>query len=424
MDKIVVGMVSLGCPKNQVDAEMMLAKLKRAGCELTADAATADVVVINTCGFINDAKQEAIDTILEFAELKKAGVIRGIVVTGCLAQRYQDEVADEFPECDVVLGLGSNHHIADAVERAYNGDKVRSFPTLHYWRIVGERVLSTPPHYAYLRIADGCNNNCSYCAIPSIRGRLRSRNAFEIVEEAKRLAEQGVKELIIVAQDPAAYGLDIYDRKMLPLLLEELCRVVPVEWIRLMYCHPEHVDIELVRVMERQPKIVHYLDMPIQHVSPPILRAMNRRGSRKHMAALVKAIRRHIKQVALRTTVIVGAKFERLGCFMYSPEEGTPAASLPDQVPEEVKQHRYNVVMELQSRITHAWLDDKIGKRITILVDGFDEEDGVWYGRTYADAPDVDYRVVLSSEDPVQAGDFVKVRIVGREGEDLIGERV
>lgn len=441
MDKITVGLVSLGCPKNQMDAELMLAKLRDAGYGITADANEADVVVINTCGFIEDAKQEAIDTILEFAELKTAGVIRGIVVTGCLAQRYGADVARELPECDVVLGLGANGDIVEAVRRAYEGDGYTATPSLASWPLDGDRILTTPPHYAYLRIADGCDNRCTYCAIPLIRGGLRSRAREDILAEAEALAADGVKELIVVAQDPTVYGEDRYGRAVLPELLTDLCAVDGIRWIRLLYCYPEHITDALLDVMAREDKIVKYLDLPIQHVNGEVLAAMNRHGDRDSLTALLKHIREMVPGIVLRTTVLVGfpgeseaafeelcdvlheVPFERLGCFAFSPEDGTPAATLPNQIDDDVKAHRRDVVMALQTRLADAWNDTRVGQEMTVLVDGFDDDVGLWRGRSAADAPEIDPAVYIATEDPVAAGEFITVRITDRLDWDLLGER-
>ncbi len=439
---INVGLVSLGCPKNQMDAELMLATLRDAGYGITADPDEADVVVINTCGFIEDAKREAIDTILEFAERKAAGELRGLVVTGCLAQRYRDEICREMPECDAVLGLGANRDIADAVRRAYRGERYAAFPSLDTWVLDGDRLLTTPPHYAYLRIADGCDNRCTYCAIPLIRGGLRSRDRESILAEARALAADGVKELVLVAQDPTVYGQDLYGRAALPALLTDLCAVDGIRWIRLLYCYPEHITDDLLDVMAREEKIVKYLDMPIQHVNGAVLTAMNRRGDRDSVVALLRRIRDKVPGIVLRTTVLVGfpgesdeafeelcdvlheVPFERLGCFAFSPEDGTPAADLPDQIDDDVKAHRRDVVMALQTRLADAWNDARVGQTLTVLVDGFDEEVGLWCGRSAADAPEIDPKVYIATEEPVSAGDFIEVKITDRLDWDLVGVRV
>lgn len=437
-----IAMVSLGCPKNQMDAELMLAKLRDAGFTLTDEAETADVVIINTCGFIGDAKQEAIDTILEFAELKKAGQIRAIVVTGCLAQRYRDEVARELPECDAVLGLGANANIVEAVRAVLGGETVQRFPTLSCWSLDGDRVQTTPFYFAYLRVGDGCNNRCTYCAIPLIRGGLRSRAMDDVVAEAEALAANGVKELVLVAQDTTLYGVDRAGKSLLPSLLDRLCAIEGLRWIRLLYCYPEHITEELLDVIARQDKVVKYLDIPIQHASGRVLRAMNRPGDRAGLTALMHHIRERIPEMVLRTTVMVGfpgetetefeelcdfireARFDRLGCFAYSPEEGTPAADMADQVEEEVKQRRRDIVMELQTRLADECGEAQIGKTVTVLVEGFDRLEKCWFGRSAADAPDIDPRVFFATTEPVEPGEFVDVRITGRLDWDLLGERV
>lgn len=435
-------MVSLGCPKNQMDAELMLAKLHDAGFTITADSGMADVVVVNTCGFIEDAKQEAIDTILEFAKLKEEGRIRGIVVTGCLAQRYQEELCRELPECDAVLGLGANGDIVEAVRSVLAGERVAQFPALSCWPLDGDRLQTTPPFYAYLRIADGCDNRCTYCAIPLIRGGLRSREMATVIGEAKRLAASGVKEITLVAQDPTVYGMDTVGRSLLPELLTELCKIDGLCWIRLLYCYPEHITDELLDVIAREDKIVKYLDIPVQHASGRVLKAMNRKGDSASLTALMQHIRDKVPGVVLRTTVMVGfpgeteedfeelcefirtVKFERLGCFAFSPEEGTPAAELSEQVAEAVKEHRRDVVMELQTRIADAYSDAQVGKTVTVLVEAFDRYAECWLGRSAADAPEIDPKVFFSTEQPVQPGDMVQVRIVERLDWDLVGERL
>lgn len=437
-----IAMVSLGCPKNQMDAEMMLAKLRDAGFTLTDEAETADVVIINTCGFIGDAKQEAIDTILEFAELKKAGQIRAIVVTGCLAQRYRDEVARELPECDAVLGLGANANIVETVRAVLGGETVQRFPTLSCWSLDGDRVQTTPFYFAYLRVGDGCNNRCTYCAIPLIRGGLRSRAMDDVVAEAEALAANGVKELVLVAQDTTLYGVDRAGKSLLPSLLDRLCAIEGLRWIRLLYCYPEHITEELLDVIARQDKVVKYLDIPIQHASGRVLRAMNRPGDRAGLTALMHHIRERIPEMVLRTTVMVGfpgetetefeelcdfireVRFDRLGCFAYSPEDGTPAADMADQVEEEVKQRRRDIVMELQTRLADECGEAQIGKTVTVLVEGFDRLEKCWFGRSAADAPDIDPRVFFATTEPVEPGEFVDVRITGRLDWDLLGERV
>ncbi len=437
---IKVGMVSLGCPKNQMDAELMLASLNKAGMELVADAALAEVVIVNTCGFIEDAKREAIDYILELAQLKKEGQIKKLIVTGCLAQRYQKELADELPECDAVLGLGANGDIARVVEEVMREETVRSFPSRACWSLDGDRVLTTPHFFAYMRVGDGCNNCCTYCAIPSIRGGLRSRKMENLVEEATALAQNGVKELILVAQDTSLYGQDLYGESRLPELLEQLCAVEGLEWIRLLYLYPEHITDRLLDVMASQPKIVKYMDIPLQHASGKVLSAMHRPGNRQTLSALIARIRERVPGIVLRTTVMTGfpgeteedftelceflqeARFERLGCFAYSAEDGTKAATMPDQVDEDVKEKRRDIVMQEQERISQDWLQAQVGKTVTVLVESFDRYAECWFGRTAADAPDIDGKVFFTTEKEICPGDMVEVRIIDFMDWDLMGE--
>lgn len=443
-----VGMVSLGCPKNQMDAEIMLAKLKSAGYEITAESGLADVVIVNTCGFIEDAKTESIENILEFAQLKKEGRIKGIVVTGCMAQRYREQIAAELPECDAVLGLGANGSIVDAVKAiTERQEKLYDFPALCNWPLDGDRLQTTPHFFAYLRIADGCDNRCTYCAIPLIRGGLRSRTMENILAEAKTLAANGVKELVIVAQDPTVYGEDIYGESRLPELLEGLCEIDGFAWIRLLYCYPEHITDRLLEVMAKQPKIVKYLDMPIQHSEGHVLHAMNRTGDRESLEKLIAHIRETVPNIVLRTTIMVGfpgetdadfeslcefvgkMKFEHLGCFAYSAEEGTPAAVFEDQVPEKKKARRRDILMDQQTRIADRWLDMQVGNTIEVLVESYDRYAECWFGRSAADAPDIDGKVFFpqpldenGKRLPLAPGDFVHIHITDRMDWDLMGE--
>ena len=437
-----VGMVSLGCPKNQMDAELMLASLHHAGFELTADAALADVVIVNTCGFIEDAKREAIENILEFAQLKKEGQIKKLIVTGCLAQRYREELCSELPECDAVLGLGANHTIADVVQQVLDGQTVARFPELSDWTLDGDRVQTTPDFFAYLRIGDGCNNCCTYCAIPHIRGRLRSRDADEIVNEARSLVDNGVRELVVVAQDTTLYGAEQDGVSKLPQLLTRLCEIEELRWIRLLYCYPEHITEELLDVIATQEKVVKYLDIPIQHASGKVLEAMNRPGNRQTLSALMTHIRERVPHMVLRTTVMTGfpgegnaefeelcefikeMRFERLGCFAFSAEEGTVAATLPDQIPESVRAERRDIVMELQNRIADGYQQQQIGKTVEVLVESYDRYAECWFGRTAADAPDIDGKVFFTTKQRVAPGDFVQVKITEYMDWDLVGERV
>lgn len=439
---VKVGMVSLGCPKNQMDAELMLAKLEKAGYEITAESGLSDVVIVNTCGFIEDAKRESIDNILEFAQLKKEGQIKRIIVTGCLAERYQQELVKELPECDSVLGLGANGDIVEAVQKVTDGESVHRFPPKECWSLEGDRLQTTPHFFAYLRIADGCDNRCTYCAIPLIRGGLRSRPMENILAEAKKLVADGVKELVLVAQDTTIYGRDLYGEVRLPQLLRELCRIEGLHWIRLLYCYPEHITDELLEVMATEDKVLPYMDMPLQHASGKVLRAMNRPGDRESLTALVKRIRKKVPNITLRTTVMTGfpgetkqdfeelctfiqdAQFERLGCFAYSAEEGTPAANLPDQVSEKVKCRRRDIVMEEQSRISDRYNEAMIGKTLTVLVESFDKYAECWFGRSEGDAPDIDGKVFFLPTARVQPGDFVRVTVTDTMDWDLIGEMV
>ena len=439
---IKVGMVSLGCPKNQMDAELMLAKLEKAGYEITAESGLSDVVIVNTCGFIEDAKQESIDNILEFAQLKKEGQIKRIIVTGCLAERYQQELVKELPECDSVLGLGANGDIVEAVQKVTDGESVHRFPPKECWSLEGDRLQTTPHFFAYLRIADGCDNRCTYCAIPMIRGGLRSRPMENILAEAEKLVADGVKELVLVAQDTTVYGRDLYGEARLPELLRRLCRIEGLRWIRLLYCYPEHITDELLDVMASEEKVLPYMDMPLQHASGKVLCAMNRPGDRHSLTALVKRIREKVPNITLRTTVMTGfpgetkkdfeelctfiqdAQFERLGCFAYSAEEGTPAAELPDQVPEKTKCRRRDIVMEEQSRISDRHNEAMVGKTLTVLVESFDKYAECWFGRSEGDAPDIDGKVFFIPTSRVQPGDFVKVTVTDTMDWDLIGEMI
>lgn len=440
---IKVGMVSLGCPKNQMDAELMLARLEEAGYEITAESGLADVVIVNTCGFIEDAKKESIENILEFAQLKKEGRIKKILVTGCLAQRYQQELVQELPECDGVLGLGANADIVEAVEQVTQDVAFYRFPSRDSWVLEGSRLLTTPHFFAYLRIADGCDNRCTYCAIPLIRGNLRSRELEGLVSEATALAQTGVKELVLVAQDTTVYGRDLYGEPRLPELLRRLCRIDGLRWIRLLYCYPEHISEELLDVMATEEKVLPYMDLPLQHVSGHILKAMHRPGDRESLLTLIAHLRERVPGIVLRTTLMTGfpgeteedfeelcrfvqeAQFQRLGCFAFSPEEGTPAAKLPGQLPEEVKQRRRDIVMEEQQRISDRYNEQQIGKTVTVLVESYDRYAECWFGRSEADAPDIDGKVFFAAPaGTVQPGDMRRIKIIDTMDWDLMGEIV
>jgi ribosomal protein S12 methylthiotransferase len=435
-----VGLVSLGCAKNQVDGEIMLAALQKAGCRIESDASHADAVIINTCGFIDDAKSEAIDTILSFARLKSEGKIRAILVTGCLAERYREEVMKEMPEVDAVLGIGADSDIAAAVENALEGKKIQSFPEKNCLPLCGERRLLTPRWTAYLKIAEGCDNRCAYCAIPMIRGRYRSRTLESVEREARALAAGGAKELVLIAQDTTRYGLDRYGRLMLPELLRRLCRIEGLEWIRVLYGYPDTVTDELLETLASEKKIVRYMDLPLQHCNGEILRSMGRRGSRGELESLVAKMRRAVPGLVIRTTLIAGypgeteeqfeelcgfvrkMRFERMGCFAYSQEEGTAAAALPDQLPEEEKRRRAEMVMEIQMNIMQEQGEQMAGKTLRVLAEGYDRDAGLWYGRSYMDSPDVDGRVYFQARgaQPVP-GRFIRVNITGCDDGDLTG---
>lgn len=439
---INVGFISLGCPKNQVDAELMLSKIEKAGFNIVDVAYEADVVVVNTCGFIEDAKKEAIDNILEMAELKKEGSISKILVTGCLAERYKDEIFKEFPEVDGVLGLGANGDIVSAVNAVMNGETVGEYPDNEEMPMNGERLLTTPQHWAYLKIADGCSNCCTYCAIPSIRGKFRSRPMEEIVDEAIKLASDGTKEIIIVAQDTTRYGLDLYGELKLPELLRQLNAVEGLEWIRMLYCYPDRITDELLDTIAECDKVLHYLDIPLQHADGRILKKMNRTGDRESLTELIDKIREKLPDVVLRTTFITGFPgedeeafntlsefiddnmFDRLGCFAYSPEEGTPAAEFDEQIDDEIKKHRADVIMEQQYDIFEFKQRKLIGRTVKCIVEGYDGYTDSYFGRTWMDAPEIDSVVYFTGKGDYDDGDIVDVEIFDINEYDLMGEIV
>ena len=440
---VKVGMVSLGCAKNQVDGEVLMASLKNAGYELCDDAALADVAIVNTCGFIESAKAESIEEILELVTLKKEGRIKKIVVTGCLSERYQEQIRKEIPEVDAAVGIGANGEIAEIIGQVMAGETPEVFPDKEKMPMCGDRELSTPSYFAYLKIAEGCDNRCTYCAIPLIRGGYRSRSMESIVEEAEKLAAGGAKELIVIAQDTSRYGLDLYGELKLPELLRRLCTIDGVRWIRLLYCYPDTITDELLDVMAREEKIVKYIDLPLQHASGRVLRAMNRRGDRESLTQLIAHMREKIPGLILRTTFITGfpgeteedfaelsqfvqdVRFDRLGCFAYSQEEGTPAAELPDQVEEDVKNHRAEIIMEQQMEIMQQKGEAMIGKAVTVLTEGFDRYAECYFGRTVADSPDIDGKVFFTAAgNKPYFGQFVKVRIDDCIDCDLTGQRI
>lgn len=441
MKNYKVAMVSLGCAKNRVDAEMMLYKIKEAGFTLTDDPAKADIAIVNTCGFIESAKQESIEEIIELGKLKEEGTIKHIVVTGCLAERYKEQIAKELPEADAVLGLGANGDIAEALKAVAQNIHTESFPDKALQPLSGKRIQSTPLHYAYLRVADGCDNRCTYCAIPLIRGGFRSRKMEDILEEARYLVEGGVRELNVIAQDTTRYGEDIYGKLMLPELLKELCKIEKLKWIRILYCYPDRITDELIDTIAQEEKIVKYIDLPLQHCNGRVLKAMNRRGDRETLTALINKIRSRIPGVVLRTTLIAGfpteteeefdevaefakeMKFERLGCFAYSTEEDTPAAQLP-QVEEEERKYRANAIMEQQQYTMEEYNKTRLDTEIEVLVEGFDRYAECYFGRSAADAPEVDPNVFFVSERKVSPGEFVTVKVTDILDCDLIGDIV
>ncbi len=437
-----IAIMSLGCPKNQCDAELMLYKLREAGFELGEDVGLCDCAIVNTCGFIESAKEEAIEEIVELGKLKAEGRISAIVVTGCLAERYRDDILEEMPEVNAVVGIGANADIADVCRRALEGERFSLYGEKSEHPMEGGRIQSTPPFYAYLRIADGCDNRCSYCAIPGIRGGFRSRPMENIIEEAKYMVAGGVKELIIVAQDTTRYGEDLYGEIKLPELLNKLCEIEDLVWIRLLYCYPDRVTDELLDVMANQSKIVKYMDIPLQHCSEPVLKAMNRRGNKDSLLALVKHIREKVPGINLRTTMMVGfpgetrkdieelalfvreARFEKLGVFVWSAEEDTPAYDMPGRVSAKEGNRRMDIIMEEQSRVIDRNGDDMIGKEITVVVEGFDRLAECCFGRSEFDAPDIDGKVFFDAEGKrMNAGDLVRVRITDHMECDLVGEK-
>ncbi len=434
-----IGLISLGCAKNLVDSEHMLALLRAAGWEITEDMAEADVGVVNTCGFIEAAKSEAIETILDVAQYKQTGRMKGLVVTGCLVQRYAEEMKTELPEIDALCGTGSYENIVDAANAALGGHKAAYMADMASAALEGDRSRLTPSYTAYFKIAEGCSNRCGYCIIPKLRGPYRSREMDALLREAKALSDAGVKELIVIAQDITKYGMDLPEHKrLLPELLRELCKL-DFTWVRLHYLYPDQITDELVDVIASEPKIVKYLDIPLQHVSKRILRAMHRPGDGAEFAALIADLRQRIPGLVLRTSLIVGlpgeteeefaelctflqeTQIERVGVFEFSPEEGTEAAELPDQIDAETKANRRLIVEELQSGVLDDYNTSRHGETMDVLCEGFDDEQQLWFGRTYADSVEVDGHVYFESDDTPQAGEFVPVLITESLGPDLLG---
>ena len=441
MNKITVGMVSLGCPKNQVDAEMLLYRLRSEGFAITNDPTQADAVIINTCGFIDDAKQESIDNILEFGALRQAGKLRCLVVTGCLAERYQEEVAAELPEADVVAGIGAHADIGRLIREALGGAHLTLFPDKLALPLEGGRLQSTPAYTAYLKIAEGCSNGCTYCAIPMIRGPYRSREREHILAEARDLAAHGVRELIVIAQDTTRYGEDLYPDYRLADLLDDLAAIDGLHWIRTLYSYPERIDDRLIETVASHENLLPYFDIPIQHMDDIVLRRMNRRTTGAEIRAVIEKIRARIPEAILRTTLIAGfpgeseaayaklmdfvveTRFDRLGCFAYSAEEGTPAARLPHQLEEPLKRHRAEMIMERQMVVAAELGQRRIGETLEVLIEGETSEGG-YHGRSWMDAPEIDGQVYVRTEHRHRPGEFIPVVITGATDYDLIGEEI
>ena len=435
--------ISLGCDKNLVDSEVMLGLLDKKGYQIVDSEEDADIIVVNTCCFIHDAKEESIQTILEMAEYKKEGKLKALIVTGCLAQRYQQEIIDEIPEVDAVLGTTSYDHIVEAVEEALAGnghvvlEDVDALPD-----VKEKRLVTTGGHYAYMKIAEGCDKHCTYCIIPKLRGNYRSVPMEKLLAEAKDLADQGVKELILVAQETTVYGKDLYGEKSLHNLLRELCKISGIQWIRILYCYPEEIYDELIRTIKEENKVCHYLDLPIQHASDAVLKRMGRRTSKAQLVEIIEKLRKEIPDISLRTTLITGfpgetqeqheelkdfvdeMEFDRLGVFTYSPEEDTPAATMTEQIPEEVKEERQAELMELQQEIAFDLAEDMVGREVLVMIEGKVADENAYVGRTYKDAPNVDGLIFINTDEELMSGDFARVRVTGALEYDLIGELI
>lgn len=437
-----IGFVSLGCSKNQVDTEVMLHKVLEAGYEITPDETEADIVIINTCAFIESAKQESIDNILDIAYLKEHFNLKGIIVTGCMAERYREQIMQEMPEVDAVLGVGSRNEIVEAVKQIEAGKSYQSYKDKELCELGGDRVLTTPPYTAYMKIAEGCDNRCTYCAIPLIRGKFRSRPMEDLVNEAKELEDLGVKELCVIAQDTSRYGIDLYGKYSLDVLLRKITEATSIPWIRVLYCYPDKMTDALIAEMKNNPRILKYFDLPIQHISDNILSAMNRHGDSALIKEVIAKIRREIPEATLRTTAIVGfpgeteeefnelcefvkeTKFERFGAFTYSCEEDTPAADFDMQIDEQTKQNRYDIIMAEQLRVSEEYCKNKIGEELTVLCEDYDPVSQTYFGRGEGDAPDIDGKIYFRSSRKVPSGEFVQVRITEACDYDLIGEIV
>lgn len=435
--------ISLGCDKNLADTEVMLGLLASRGCEMTDDETQADIIVINTCCFIHDAKEESIQNILEMAEYKKTGQVKALIVTGCLAQRYRQEILEEIPEVDEVLGTSAYDKILDAVDAALAGKQEVMLADIDALPLPEtKRLVTTGGHFAYLKIAEGCDKHCTYCIIPKIRGNFRSVPMERLVKEAKELAEQGVKELILVAQETTLYGKDLYGEKSLHVLIKELCKISGIRWIRILYCYPEEITDDLIQVMREEPKVCHYLDLPIQHANDEILKRMGRRTSKQELIDIIGKLRREIPDICLRTTLITGfpgetkeqheelmdfvdeMEFDRLGVFTYSPEEDTPAAVMPDQIDEEVKEKRQAELMELQQDIAFDNAQDMVDREVLVMIEGKVADENAYVGRTYRDAPNVDGLIFINTDEELLSGDFARVKVTGAVDYDLIGELI
>lgn len=432
--------ISLGCPKNQVDCEIMVNKLMSGGFQIADSIENSDAVLINTCAFIEDAKTEAIETILEVAEYKKAGIISAIIVTGCLTERYQDEVMKEMPEVDAAIGIGADKDIVKVCMKALSGVTTNFFPSKDLLPLSGERTLFTPPHWAYLKLSDGCNNRCSYCAIPGIRGKYRERDMESVISEAKELVSHGVKEIVLVAQDTTKYGMALYGEYRLAALLRELCKIEELRWIRLFYCYPDKVTDELIDTIAEEEKVCSYIDIPLQHCSGEVLRNMNRSGNYKELKTLIDKMKDRIPGISLRTTLMVGfpgetdeqfeelckfvkeMKFDKMGCFKFSPEEDTPAYEMVNQIDDDIKARREEVLMDIQYSVTEAANKARVGKEYETVIDSFDGKN--YIGRSYLDAPEIDSGIIISTDEKLSVGDFIKVKITDYNGYDLIGEKV
>jgi len=435
-----IGMISLGCPKNQVDAERMLAQLDKNEFVIADCYEGVDAVIVNTCGFIDAAKQEAIENILEMAQLKEEGVVGKIIVTGCLAQRYKEEILSEIPEIDAVVGIGANGSIAEITKKVIEGESVYEMPSNDELPLVGERLLTTPEYWSYLKIADGCSNRCTYCAIPSIRGNYRSVEFETLVEEATQLAAAGTKELVLIAQDTTNYGVDLYGKLRLPELLDALCEIEGIEWIRMLYCYPDKITDELLETMAKQPKVLPYIDLPLQHADDNILKSMNRRGDSAFLRDTINRIRTALPDAVIRTTFIVGfpgegeeefenlaefvneIEFDRLGCFEFSPQEGTPAFDLEDDVDSDTKLRRGEIIMQDQLEIVTLKNNERIGKTYKVLVEDYDGYTDSYSGRTYMDAPEIDGTISFTTNNRYEPGDFAEVVVIGVNDYDLIGK--